>query len=403
VNPYAAAPRSARRNKQVSDRAPAAAARSARRSVWDEEEDDQAIPKKQKTNSAVPDSRAAAPRDDELLSEDELDFGGVGEGTLVKALSRGVTPPTLSLISQGTKFLTAVVGLSNCLPQALWTPQRSTFGHAVDASSHLSSSINSIIRECGAYVQSKRLAGVKPGTMPGLTAKVNNAVGQAIAPLYQYQKVDFGMNVWLHEPILPVVCVTDTRYYHGFAVQGSWIYDSYNGSTHCVPLTHKALRDLGYLIPPPEPYSDDEMEMETNHKKKNKEASAKVAKEKVVIEPSENVAAGAVALDDEKKASSKGDEEEENMDPEDFDSWILNPLVVQYAISINKDWVDAMVKSDKDRADDKAKYRGGGSGGGGGSGSNYPPSGRGGGGSNYGGGSNHPPQSTWASADRTYF
>ena len=289
----------------------AAAPSRARREEPDIEDDDTPIPKKAKKAVAQPEEFI------DLSEEDtyECDAGALGENLLVKAVSRSHCPPMFTyLVNKHGRNLTAGVALCNALSDSLWMPEQasSRVSH-VDAYSHLTSSITAITKEVAAHYTKERRTATKTGTgkvrvFEGLAAKVNNAITQAISPLYIYTKIDSALNLLLYMPTLPVVVVTDTRFYHGFAVHGNWIYDTFEGNSSAVPLSLDNLLRLGYL----------------------------------------QARRGEDEVSDEGKA---GDEEDnatgatKNDNELDLSKFMVNPTVVQYAVVSNKDWVEAQIQA----------------------------------------------------------
>jgi hypothetical protein len=292
-----------------------AAAHRARR-MDNGDEDLGPVPKKNKVNQG----KSYADDEGEFLSDEEVDCVVDGENVLLKSTSRDATPPGLTVLSTYGKFLTAGYALSNTLPQAVWMPSRVTSGHSVDAASHLTSSITAIVNEIAKFVKTAKSEGRGIRGFPGLTAKVNNAITLALAPLYQYQKIEQPFNLLHRTPTLPVVVITDPRYYHGFAVHGNWIYDPFNGSTYCTAISEDALVTLGYLV--------------------------------------------AVPPDDEGKSNEEGKKEDDEQEGDEVEKqkakkiYVVSPDIVQFAVVTNKDWVDSKIKSDEKKKEDKAYFSG---------------------------------------------
>jgi hypothetical protein len=293
-SPPAASPKSA-----VKD---AAAPSRARRKENDDDVSDAPIPKKAK-KAAPP----APPEEEYIVLSDDDEYesyaGALGDNLLLKAVSRSHSPPMFTyLANKHGRTLTAGVALCNALSDALWMPeQASPRGSTVDAYSHLTSSITSITKDVAAHYTKERRTAAKTGTVKvrvfeGLAAKVNNAITQAISPLYLYKKIDSALNLLLFMPTLPVVVVTDARFYHGFAVHGCWIYDTFEGNSSAAPLNLENLLKLGYL------------------KSKNGD-------------------------EDNVTGSPKND------DPVDLSQFVVCPTVVQYAVVSNKDWVEAQIQA----------------------------------------------------------
>ena len=288
----------------------AAAPSRARREEKDIVDDDTPIPRKK--------AKTAEPEDFIDLSDEdtyECDAGALGENLLVKAVSRSHSPPMFTyLVNKHGRNLTAGVALCNALSDALWMPeQASSRGSNVDAYSFLTSSITALTKEVAAHYTKERRTAHRTGTgkvrlFEDLAKKVNNAITQAISPLYLYTKIDSALNLLLYMPTLPVVVGTDTRFYHGFAVHGNWIYDTFEGNSSAVPLTLDNLLRLGYL-----------------QAKSGDEAGSEEGK---IGDDEENVT-----------GVSKNDNEL------DLSKFVVNPTVVQYAVVSNKDWVEAQIQA----------------------------------------------------------
>jgi hypothetical protein len=280
-------------------------AQRARRNHGDDKEDatmDGPIPKK---------GKLSLDDDADYLSDDDVAvMVGVGRNSLMKVNSRSSVPPALTQNATNGRFLTAGIALSNALSDAVWMPQKSTSkGAAVDATSHLTSAFGGIAIEFTQHVVDSRAKGARTTPLPNLFHKVHNAITLAISPLYRIQKPEIKLNLLIDMPTLPVVVVTDSRYYHGFAVHGNWIYDVSARRTFCVPISQEELLDLGYLVAVS---GVDDAQEEEKEKGSEKKVDEEDGKEKKKI------------------------------------SYVVNPDVVQYAVVPNKDWLDQTV-SEKDK------------------------------------------------------